>query len=306
VLLPTGEVFIGSGATRDEVLLPGTAEAVTTPELFDPTTETWRPVAPQSHARTYHNTAVLLPDGRVLLGGHAPISTVYGFNVTLPGLSPNQGRDPSFEIYSPPYLFQGGRPTIADGPSRVDTGTTFELTLGSEEEAASVQDDGTVVLMRNTTLTHLIDGDQRSVVLPVVARDGATLTIEAPPTPAVSPAGPYLLFVNRQGEDGLVPSVGRQVFVDAPVPDAVALPEPQAGQGSNPYVPEPVQDVFLDNLADALGTEAMASEPTSSSHDVQPIPGWLVVIAAGLPMAVLVARPTVQRRRPVRTRDRTG
>ena len=71
-----------SGSDRDEVLLPGTGEPVTTPELFDPVTETWRPLAPQNRPRTYHNTAMLLPDGRVLVGGHAPISTAYSFNIT--------------------------------------------------------------------------------------------------------------------------------------------------------------------------------------------------------------------------------
>jgi hypothetical protein len=307
VLLPTGEVMAFSGASRDEVLLPGFGEPVLTPELFDPTTETWRPMATQGRARTYHNTAVLLPDGRVMVGGHAPIPTGYSFGVSLPGLSPNYGRDPSFEIFSPPYLFHGDRPTIQDGPSRVDTGTTFDLTLGSADEAAAVQEDGSIVLMRNTALTHLIDGDQRSVVLPILRRDGATLTVEAPPDGAVAPAGPYLLFANRPTDDGPVPSVGRQVFVDGAVPAALApLPEASPGQASDPVVARPVQDVFMENLADALGTEAVATEPTATSRDVTPLPGWLVVIAAGLPMAVLVAQPTVRKQRAVQAHRRTG
>ncbi|HJR25740.1 MAG TPA: galactose oxidase early set domain-containing protein [Acidimicrobiales bacterium] len=307
VLLPTGEVMVLNGSSRDEVVLPGLGVPVTTPELFDPTTETWRPMAQQARSRTYHNTAVLLPDGRVLSGGHAPVPTIYGFNVSVPGLSPNEGRDPSFEIFSPPYLFQGDRPTVVDGPSRVDTGTTFDLTLGSPEEAAAVEDEGRIVLMRNTAITHLVDGDQRAVVLPVVSREGATLTVKAPPTPSVAPPGPYLLFVNRQGDDGPIPSVGRQVFVDAPVPaDVAALPAGQDGTTSPPVVLRPPQDVFMENLADAFGTEAVASEPTATSRDVREIPGWLVVIAAGLPMAVLTAQPAVCRRRAVQVRDLPG
>ena len=62
------------------------------------------------------------------------------------------------------------------------------------------------MLMRNTALTHLIDGDQRAVELPVVAREGRRLTVAAPPNAAVAPDGPYLLFVNRADADGPVPS----------------------------------------------------------------------------------------------------
>ncbi|MDQ3293199.1 MAG: DUF1929 domain-containing protein, partial [Actinomycetota bacterium] len=174
VLTPTGEVLVFSGANRDEVLLPGTGGPVTTPELWDPATGSWTPLAPQGRPRTYHNTAILLPDGRILVGGHAPIPTGYGFNVTLPGLSPNEGRDPTFEIFEPPYLFRGDRPTIMNDPGSVATGSTFEVVVGSAEEAAAIAESGRVALVRNGAITHLVDADQRNVVLPVVATDGAT------------------------------------------------------------------------------------------------------------------------------------
>ncbi|MGH2686500.1 MAG: galactose oxidase, partial [Actinomycetota bacterium] len=104
VLTPTGEVLVFSGASADEVVGPGTALPVTKPELFDPESKTWTVLEGSPEARTYHNTAALLPDGRILVGGHAPISTLYANDTTLvPGVtSPNQGRNPSFEIFSPP------------------------------------------------------------------------------------------------------------------------------------------------------------------------------------------------------------
>ena len=63
---PTGEVMAFSGADRDEVAAPGSRSPVQQAELFDPKTGDWRPLASAHRPRTYHNTAALLPDGRVL------------------------------------------------------------------------------------------------------------------------------------------------------------------------------------------------------------------------------------------------
>ena len=127
VLLPTGEAIAFSGSDRDEVALPGTEFPIKQAELWDPKTGDWTPVAEAHRPRTYHNTAVLLPDGRVLIGGHAPITTLYLKHITLPGgFSPNE-RDPSFELYSPPYLFRGTRPKIVSAPATPGYGQTMDV-----------------------------------------------------------------------------------------------------------------------------------------------------------------------------------
>lgn len=207
VLLPTGEVFAVSGASADEVVGPGTGQPVTEAEIFDPETETWRPVASQHHARTYHNTAALLPDGSVLVGGHAPIPTLYAFHMTLPGnlFSPNEGRDPSFEIYKPWYFFRDDRPKISDVPKKIHSDGRFNVTVNGAKDVESI------VLVRNPSITHLVDGDQRSVELRILSRHGDTIQVAAPPG-AVAPPGPYLVFANRRASDGaLVPSEAKQV-----------------------------------------------------------------------------------------------
>lgn len=209
VLLPTGEVFAVSGASHDEVVGPGTGFPVTQAEIFDPATETWHPVATQHHARTYHNTAMLLPDGSVLVGGHAPIPTLYGSHQTLPGgFSPNDGRDSSFEIYKPWY-FDRQRPKLVAVSDEIDYGKSFTVVV----DRAS-RDVESVVLVRNPSITHLVDGDQRSVELQVIGRHGNMLRVAAPPSGAVAPPGPYMLFVNQRASDGvLVPSESLQVTI---------------------------------------------------------------------------------------------
>jgi hypothetical protein len=78
-----------------------------------------------------------------------------------------------------------------------------------------------VVLSRNTAQTHLVDGDARTVKLPIVSRTPDSVTAALPATTNVLPNGPYLLFANR-GAGGnpaqdvpgqVVPSMGQQVFV---------------------------------------------------------------------------------------------
>jgi hypothetical protein len=210
ILLPTGEVLAVSGSDRDAVVGPGVEFPVKQAELYDPTTETWRPLASGDHPRTYHNSAALLPDGSVLVGGHAPISTLYLRNTTVaPGVTaPNDGRDPTFEVYRPPYMFRGARPKIAKAPATVSHGRTFTITV--KGDAKKIE---RLVLVRNGSNTHVIDGDQRNVELKVVSRKGSRIKLAAPPNGNVAPAGPYMLFATAATGEGPVPSVAKQLMI---------------------------------------------------------------------------------------------
>lgn len=197
LLLPTGEAMVFSGADRDEVLYPESGEPNRVTELFDPKTETWRTMATQGRPRTYHNTALLMPDGRVLVGGHAP----------LPSSDPDQLKhDPTFELYSPPYMFRQ-RPKITEAPDSLTPDSRISL---SSPQAMEIE---SVMLVRKTAMTHVVDAEQRSVVLSIISRGMQNLEIRIP-GPNVVPAGDYMLFVNRRDSDGmLVPSVSVQLPV---------------------------------------------------------------------------------------------
>ncbi len=209
-LLPDGQVLVTSGGDKDEVVGPGTEIGIQQAELFDPATNSYRPLARQHMPRTYHNTAALLPSGEVLIGGHAPISTLYLNNTTLPGgFAPHDGRDPSFEIYKPPYLFRGAQPKIR----KVRAKFGYAKTYGVRTDIPS-EDVDRVVLIRHASVTHLVDGGQRAIELPVKARRGRKLLlVTSPPDGAVAPPGPYMLFVLRKTDRGPVPSVARTVMI---------------------------------------------------------------------------------------------
>ncbi len=103
-LLPDGTVLVTGGSSG-----PGFDNAsypVYPSEIWNPSTETWTTVASITVYRGYHSTAMLLPDGRVVSAG-------------------GEVGGPSYEIYSPPYLFKGARPTITSAPTSVGYGQTF-------------------------------------------------------------------------------------------------------------------------------------------------------------------------------------
>jgi hypothetical protein len=232
ILLPTGEVFACSGADKDEVVLPGSELPVTQAEMFDPETETWRNVAEGHRIRTYHNTAVLMQDGRVLVGGHAPIPAGYvthlrypGFPTYDQGVGAQKGRDPSFEIYSPPYVDEdrpqiysstsGGSPGKGKGKGKkkkppqqqqarqVNYGENFPIYT---PDANDIDD---VVLMRVTSVTHVNDTEQRGIKLLFEKDNNYQLTAKMPKEPAVVPPGYWWVFILSKG----VPSEGMLIKV---------------------------------------------------------------------------------------------
>lgn len=177
VVLPDGKVLIVGGGAAFKYTSP-----VKVPEMYDPSTQTWTAMAAQQAGRMYHATALLLPDGRVLSAGQDSGSLArYG------------------EIYSPPYLFRGPRPTISNSPATVSRGGQLQFTSA---EAAQLT---RVVLIRSGSNTHEIDGDQRSVPLTFTVT-GSTVTATVPAIANVIPSGYYLLFaVNNIGVPAVAP-----------------------------------------------------------------------------------------------------
>jgi hypothetical protein len=233
VLLPDGQVLAVGGGDKDDVIDPGTTIAVNTPELYDPTTDKWTDVAPHARDRAYHNSALLLPDMRVLLGGNAPLGAHYA------GPNRDQGRpfanndsDPSFEIWSPPYLFRGPRPTVTRVQKGVNYGETFTIT---SPDAGLIE---SVLLMRTPSPQHVADSDQRALKLEFTRTGDTTLTATAPPHGNVAPPGTYYLVVNKRSLQGPIPSVARLVDVghtdraDAPQPFPDDAPAPSGGSAT--------------------------------------------------------------------------
>jgi hypothetical protein len=181
VLLLDGNVLAVGGGR-----VPPYGTAVRQAELYDPSTGKWKLMAAQQAQRTYHSTAFLLPDGRVISAG-----SDFGFQAE------------TYEIFSPPYLFKGPRPAIDSAPGSVGYGQSFGI--GTPDES----DIERVALVRPGATTHAADFDQRYVELAFSAGTGELQAI-APGSGSEAPPGYYMLvIVNSSG----VPSVARFVHL---------------------------------------------------------------------------------------------
>ena len=178
-------------------------------ELWDPATGTWTTMAKASVIRTYHSVSLLLPDATVLsAGGGLP---PWGMHPPepLPGAPPDTSYEPpgryhnSAQIYSPPYLFKGARPRIGRAPKKVGYGETFTVTTPDAAKIAAV------TWIRLGAVTHAFDESQRFVRLKFSV-GGRKLSVTSPDRAAISPPGPYMLFLlNKRG----VPSVAKIVMI---------------------------------------------------------------------------------------------
>jgi len=217
VLLPDGQILITNGGNLDHVNASGFEAPVRQMELFDPETRTYTPVLSTQRDRVYHNSAVLLADGRVLIGGHSPIPLgVVMSHQDFGAPMANNEKDPSWEIYSPPYLYRGDRPVIEGAPRAVTWGSQFDVVTPDATEIESV------TLLRMMNQSHTVDADQRGLELPFAVEDGR-LTVTAPPDGAAAPPGNYYLFINRATADGPIPSVAAIVNVGSGATGGTAL-----------------------------------------------------------------------------------
>jgi YVTN family beta-propeller protein len=196
VVLPNGQVVIVGGQTFAVGF--SDANSVLVPELFDPVTEAFVPMAPIAVPRNYHSFAVLLPDGRVLSGGGGLCGN---------GCSANHS---DFQTLSPPYLFNADgsaaiRPALLTAPRTAAHGTTIRITSDSVLSTAAI--------VRLSSTTHTVNNDQRRLSLVMRSMGNNNYDIDIPSNAGWAVPGEYMLFVmNEQG----TPSVSKTIRIAAP------------------------------------------------------------------------------------------
>lgn len=190
VVLPNGQVLEVGGQTTPRPF--NDATAILAPELWDPETQVFRVLPPMVTPRTYHSTAILLPDATVFVGGGGQCGSCTTNHLDV-------------EILSPPYLLTGEtRPNITAAPTTGALGGTLAVTTSIPVASFA--------LVRLSSTTHTVNNDQRRVPLTINGTSGATdYTLGIPSDAGVVLPGHYMLFaLSASG----VPSVSKNVSIN--------------------------------------------------------------------------------------------
>lgn len=192
VVLPNGDVFITGGQVNPNPFSDDSAQF--TSEIWNHVNNQFTKTAVQSVPRTYHSTAILLPDATVFTGGG--------------GLCGNCATNHyDAQVYSPPYLYHDdgslrGRPGITDAPGTARVGTTVTVTANVPVSEWS--------LIRYGSATHTVDTDQRRVTTQITGNNGNSYDLALPGDAGVLIPGFYHLFgIDAAG----TPSVAKAIQI---------------------------------------------------------------------------------------------
>jgi hypothetical protein len=205
ILMPDGTLLV-VGGNKNEQYLDGELTA----ESYDPETGVWTLLPAMQFQRNYHSTAVLMPDGRVWIGGG-------DFKESISDSVIRQMNN--IEIFTPGYLLEplitGNRPEILSTDETLGYDHGFNFTTDRIIEKA--------LLIRPGSTTHAFDQNQRAIYVDITGfeetKEGEYLySAVAPYDNNVAPPGIYLLFVVLAKSESLsgetaVPSIAKFVSI---------------------------------------------------------------------------------------------
>ncbi|KAI0262623.1 glyoxal oxidase [Gloeopeniophorella convolvens] len=160
--------------------------------------------------RLYHSSAILLPDGSVMVAGSNP-----NIDVNLTTVFPTTY---TAEYFYPLYFAASNRPQPQNIPTTLSYGgNPFDITVPSSSYSGSGNDaaaNTTVWMIRPGFTTHGLNMGQRIMQLnnTYTVQDNGTIilhTAQPPPNAALFQPGPAFLFVTIDG----IPSNGTYVIV---------------------------------------------------------------------------------------------
>ncbi|XP_022876050.1 aldehyde oxidase GLOX1-like [Olea europaea var. sylvestris] len=207
VLLPNGNVLIINGASKGTAGWELGRDPVLSPVIYrpeNPIGSRFEVQNPSTKPRMYHSAAILLRDGRVLVGGNNPYAYYNFTRVSYP-------TDLTLEAFSPSYLNSNSmnmRPRIVSPLSRTTIGYQQLLVVQFTISGMLNKDLVIVTMVAPSFTTHSFAMNQRLLVLfgnvTVVGKSSYQVKVVTPDSVNLAVRGYYLLFVVHQD----IPSEG--------------------------------------------------------------------------------------------------
>ncbi|CAL5215125.1 unnamed protein product [Lathyrus oleraceus] len=214
LILPNGQLLFINGAQLGTAAWWDAEAPNYTPVLYEPEKPKglrFKVMKASRIARMYHSTSVVLPNGKIWVGGSNTHDT-YKDKVKYP-------TETRVEAFSPPYLdeaFSKYRPQINEVASQkvLRYGDLFETEFSVEDGFGLTSNDIKVTMYAPPFTTHGFSMGQRLVVLKIdefIEQEQGNYRVKmaAPPSGAIAPPGYYLLFVVHRG----IPSTGTWVHI---------------------------------------------------------------------------------------------
>lgn len=238
--------------------------------------------------RLYHSSALLLPDGSVMIAGSNP-----NIDVNLTTVFPTTY---TAEYFYPPYFSANTRPVPQNIPTTLSYGSNyFDITIpptsysGAANDAA---DNTTIWLIRPGFTTHAMNMGQRILQLNntyTVESNGTIIlhTSQLPPNPNLFQPGPAMLFVTIQG----IPS--NATFV--------TIGNGQVGTQPTSAVPVLPASVRVDSASGSAPSGPSNGNSSNSSHTGVIIGAVVAGIAAVGVLGAVLGISLARRRRSAAT-----
>ena len=199
LLLPNGHVLMINGASAGTAGWEYGRNPVLSPVIYRPNKtigSRFEVQNPSTIPRMYHSTAILLRDGRVLVGGSNP-HMLYNFTGVL------YPTELSLEAFSPSYLdpgVAGLRPRIISPASQSQIGYGQQLVIRFSVSGQLKGNLVTVTMAAPSFNTHSFSMNQRLLVLggdnvKIAGNSTYQTAVLTPSTSSLAPPGFYLLFV---------------------------------------------------------------------------------------------------------------
>ncbi|KAK2375823.1 aldehyde oxidase GLOX1 [Trifolium repens] len=214
IILPNGQLLFINGAQLGTSAWWDAEAPNYTPALYNPEKPKgtrFKIMKASQIARMYHSTSVLLPSGKIWIGGSNTHDT-YRDEDKYP-------TETRIEAFSPPYLneaFNKYRPQINEDASQKELtyGNLFETEFSIEDGAGLTANDIKVTMYAPPFTTHGFSMGQRLVILKIdelteQMQGNYKVRMAAPPSGVIAPPGYYLLYVVHRG----IPGKGMWVWI---------------------------------------------------------------------------------------------